>query len=492
MTTPCECSGAGFCPKFSRTMNPREYALCSGKCPEGQDCPDDLRQRYRDLWAKGPKEDAPLHQTKTAKDGAGTALHLLLAEHGVVPGDSCKCKEHAHRMDSMGLRWCRDNRQVLAQLLEVSGQAFGWSVFLKVAANAMKSGLVFRLNPLDVYGSLVGEAIRRAAEAGAPETPVTAAPPVVSQGRNGFTAVVAGNGWPNVPPLPAGVSVPERLSLPSRNVGVPTAVRPQHISPVSESLPVSNHGLAWVYGVTTVPARRDDLLPRTLESLRKGVFHSPRLFVDGCAPACCAEFEKKFGLPVTGRFPGVRTALNWWMALQELYGREPNADRYAIFQDDIACVRNLRQYLERMPYPQKGYLNLCTYPENHKYFPKDGGEFVTGFHTVGTVGKQWAGFGAQALVFSREAAQVLLSSRYMVDRFRAADGWARVDGGVVTAFHEAGWREYVHYPSLVYHTGKVSMMGHPPQPEAVSFPGEEYDPLPLLPPPGKPVGIQLG
>src|SRR5579872_2050280 len=38
------------------------------------------------------------------------------------------------------------------------------------------------------------------------------------------------------------------------------------------SAPVSPVALAWAYGVTTVPARRDTLLPRTLASLRQAGF----------------------------------------------------------------------------------------------------------------------------------------------------------------------------------------------------------------------------
>ena len=36
----------------------------------------------------------------------------------------------------------------------------------------------------------------------------------------------------------------------------------------------------WAYGVTTVPSRRDNLLPITLGSLRKAGFDKPRLARD--------------------------------------------------------------------------------------------------------------------------------------------------------------------------------------------------------------------
>lgn len=230
--------------------------------------------------------------------------------------------------------------------------------------------------------------------------------------------------------------------------------------------------LAWAYGVTTVEQRKTDLLPHTLASLRAAGFDQPRLFVDGVKdpfPYAC-----EFHLEVTGRYPAVRTYGNWMLGLWELYLRQPYADRYAIFQDDFVTYRNLRQYLNAVPYPSKGYCNLYTFPVNQAIAPEGGTK--VGWYLSNQMGK-----GAVALVFDREAAMKLLASAHMVDRVQdGMHGWKKIDGGVVTALMKAGIREYVHNPSLVQHTGVLSMSGNGSHPQAPSFRGENYNALDLL------------
>lgn len=233
--------------------------------------------------------------------------------------------------------------------------------------------------------------------------------------------------------------------------------------------------LQWAYAVTTVTARRHDLLPRTLASLRAGGFDRPRLCVDGDSDG--ESWRREFGLETTARYPQIRTFGNWVLTLAELYIRDPHADRYAVFQDDFVCVRNLRGYLEAVPYPENGYLNLYTFPRNQRLAPAD----TDGRQKVGWYAGSQRGWGAVALVFSREAVQLLLTARHMVERpVDRKRGWKAVDGGIVTAFVKAGWREYVHNPSLVQHTGHHSSMANRPQPQALSFPGEDFDALTLL------------
>jgi hypothetical protein len=56
---------------------------------------------------------------------------------------------------------------------------------------------------------------------------------------------------------------------------------------------------------------------------------------------------------------------------------------------------------------------------------------------------------------------------------------------IVTAMKRAGWKEYVHNPSLLQHTGDGQTtlgnhIGNDRWPGADSFPGEEFDALSLL------------
>lgn len=265
----------------------------------------------------------------------------------------------------------------------------------------------------------------------------------------------------------------------------------------STSRPISEmRTIKWAYGVTATPKRKNDLLPRTLSSLADAGFPSPRLFVDGILNSEATEWEDRFNLLVTPRYPKVRTFTNWVLALAELYLREPTARRYAIFQDDIVCCLNLRQYLDLIQYPDgrdgkpRGYLNLYTFPQNEELAAVENRESndskgesskVEPKKMVGFYPSDQKGKGAQALVFNRECVQDLLTQTHMIMRVQdVTRGHKAIDGGIVTALAKVGWIEYVHYPSLVQHTGMQSSMGNMPQPLAPSFRGEDYDALQLV------------
>lgn len=222
----------------------------------------------------------------------------------------------------------------------------------------------------------------------------------------------------------------------------------------------------WAAGVTTVPSRRCDQLPQTLESLRRGGFQGLRLFVDGCNDI--REYEH-FGMPVTLRDPSIGAWANWWLSMWELYFRSPTADRYAIFQDDIRCVRHLRQYLETTEYPERGYQNLILYPANHVWCTEAGKWYRT---------KGWKGRGGQGLVFSRDAVLDLLGKLNSDQLHKPTSHFPRsnLDGAVAATMRSCGWYETVHFPSLVMHTGYDSAIGNKRQPQAWGFPGEDFDP----------------
>jgi len=234
----------------------------------------------------------------------------------------------------------------------------------------------------------------------------------------------------------------------------------------------------WTYGITTVPSRREDLLPRTIESLRLAGFENPWLFVDGCSHEEAIElyerndlFKGKIG-GVTVRNPKVNAYGNWVMALWELYVRNPKSDYFSIFQDDFVTYKNLRHYLETLKYPLNGYWNLLTFPQNQSKAPKG----MTGFFL-----SNQNGLGAVALVFSKKAVMEILGSEHMAGRPQnQKKGIKSIDGGVVTAMKKVGWKEYVHNPSLIQHTGETSVLGNRKHPLAPSFKGEWFDALDLL------------
>lgn len=235
--------------------------------------------------------------------------------------------------------------------------------------------------------------------------------------------------------------------------------------------------LVWQYGITTVESRRNTLLPNTIRSLKNAGFDSPTLFVDGTY--ALTSYREEFGLDVTVRTTNIKTFGNWFLALMEMYIRNPLADRYALFQDDIIACKNLRAYLDRVKYPDKGYLNLITYPQNENvkkaYFPGMELSAIRGWYPSGQSGK-----GAQGLVFNHEAVILLLSHTYLINRPQDKEGWKNIDGGISVAMRRAGYKEYVHTPSLIRHTGKETTMMNPPQEQDLSFRGENWDALEML------------
>jgi len=235
--------------------------------------------------------------------------------------------------------------------------------------------------------------------------------------------------------------------------------------------------IRWAYGVTTVLERRDTLLPKTLKSLASAGFDKPRLFVDGCTSA--SFYDRFSGLSVTVRIERIRTHPHWVLSLIELFARNPQVERFALFQDDLVCYKNLREYLDKCRYPDRGYWNLYTVPENESVVPPD----PTGqkSRAVGWFRSNQRGKGALALVFSNAVCLKLLSSLHLYDRMRDPHrGWQSVDGAVVTALQQQGVEEWIHNPSLVQHTGDVSTMGHQAYPKPTTFRGEDFSALELL------------
>ncbi len=103
-------------------------------------------------------------RAKEAKKGPGTELKAILADLGVEPSPSCDCNAKARKMDDWGVAGCKQNRDQIVEWMREGQTRWGWKEKLTAAANAVKIGLAFKLNPLDPFPSLVDEAISRAEE----------------------------------------------------------------------------------------------------------------------------------------------------------------------------------------------------------------------------------------------------------------------------------------------------------------------------------------
>lgn len=232
--------------------------------------------------------------------------------------------------------------------------------------------------------------------------------------------------------------------------------------------------MRWACGVTTVPSRRQYPLTKTLESVKAAGFLDLHLFVDGDDNG--RSWQREFGCNVTCRMPRVHTYANWILSLAELYCRNAFADRYAIFQDDVILCKGVSQYMEKAALG-KHYWNLYTHPRSEGLKGWHEGDMISGGEPM------QKGLGAAALVFTRDAVQLLLRSAHMVERpaTKGVDPRGRplanikVDGAIVTVMNNNGYRELCHTPSLAQHIGLVSSMGSKRHAQAASFPGEHFD-----------------
>lgn len=236
----------------------------------------------------------------------------------------------------------------------------------------------------------------------------------------------------------------------------------------------------WAYGVTTVSQRVPTYLPQTLQSLAVAGFDDPHLFVDNWPHS--RKFPPdgvRFGaLRYSIRNPRLKTMGNWILAAWELYLRHPDADRFAVFQDDLEAMPSLREWLDMNAYPDRAYLNLFTLEQNHPDKLRE--RYGTEYPSSGWYPSNQKGKGALALVFSNEALRTLLSSPRLVERMCDAsvpDPNKGVDAVIIESMKAAGWREFVHYPSLTRHIGEITTMGNFSPGNAVSFNSNTLLPL---------------
>lgn len=242
--------------------------------------------------------------------------------------------------------------------------------------------------------------------------------------------------------------------------------------------------MKWTCGITAVPSRRGTTLPKTLTSLEAGGFESPRLFIDGEQDALAWGY---LGYEYTMRWPAVHAFGNFWMGLLELYLRDPLADLYAMFQDDVLVCRNTRKYVEAtLPtllakLGKPAYLNLITFAPNEDLVRDKG----IGWHLSNQLG-----WGGQALVFPRDTMLRMFQSKHLVERpLGMRNGvpdppraWKNLDGGVVTSVKSFGGVEVVHYPSLVHHVDCESVIGNgrDRRTENGKWSGEDFDAMSWL------------
>jgi hypothetical protein len=200
----------------------------------------------------------------------------------------------------------------------------------------------------------------------------------------------------------------------------------------------------WAIGVVTAP-RKQATLERCLSSMVAAGWESIRIFAE---PE--TDIPEAFrGFPITQRDQVCGAWLNWYLGLQELWGRDPNADAYMIAQDDVIFMppdgqRSLREFLEGALWPEEnpGFVSLyCSKAYNRPTY---------GWHRLH---KAWV-WGACAMIFPRESLINFLATSAM--------DWTRKQKKRQVDTIVGIWAEKKHkgqwfcYPSLAQHIGQTS------------------------------------
>lgn len=99
-------------------------------------------------------------QLQTGRGYPGAELAALLAELDIQE-EGCGCKKFARKMNRWGVAGCREHRQEIVDRLKEKAGKRDWGTKVWAAVRVVATGATW-LNPLDIYGSLADEAIRRA------------------------------------------------------------------------------------------------------------------------------------------------------------------------------------------------------------------------------------------------------------------------------------------------------------------------------------------
>jgi hypothetical protein len=177
----CECSSAGFCPRYQIEQNELAHSICTGKGTEGHPCPSAKTRLYQEKWArirdnKPTIANTTVYPRSTAysdnrttiqtvvsipQHGPGTELKLLLDSLGLHAG-GCGCEQRVREMNIWGIEGCKTNREKIIAWLQTEKSKRSWSEKILAGYHAISLGLAIKLNPIDPIPGLVDEAIRRA------------------------------------------------------------------------------------------------------------------------------------------------------------------------------------------------------------------------------------------------------------------------------------------------------------------------------------------
>lgn len=205
----------------------------------------------------------------------------------------------------------------------------------------------------------------------------------------------------------------------------------------------------WAVGMTTAP-RKQETFTQSLRSLIAAGWEKPRIFAEPGSPIP-EEFQ---GLPLSQRDEVAGAWPNYYLALQELLTRHPDADAYMVAQDDVLFVpgdatENLRQYLDRALWPAEkvGFVSIyCS-----KAYNQDRYDWYQ-------LDRAWV-WGACAIIWPRESLIHFLTHNAIMWRLTGPkQGMRQVD--IVMGKWQKEHKRSAWYccPSLTQHIGKTSTL----------------------------------
>ena len=128
---------------------------------------------------------------------------------------------------------------------------------------------------------------------------------------------------------------------------------------MSPRFPLSLIVKKWAVGVTVAP-RKNPTFERCYESFLRAGF-TPHIFKE---PGVSID-PRFFKYGVTERAQRLGAWKNWLTSLSELRKKNPEADAYALFQDDVVLCKNVRTYLEQELWPSDFTGLVSVFTPNH-------------------------------------------------------------------------------------------------------------------------------
>jgi hypothetical protein len=275
---------------------------------------------------------------------------------------------------------------------------------------------------------------------------------------------------------PCGACNKRRKALNRFSVNVPAFIAPEPQTEYIDSSPPTDWGkpdARWAVAVTTAP-RKPATLERSLRSLAAAGFTDVRVFAEPGSTVpkwdVVAVHERTLG-----------PFQNWRTSLAALRDEKPDAEFYAVFQDDVLYSRGLKEFLESdlwfaddigfvSPYRSEGKKVKGRFIASEKYM--DRREPLRERCRLGN--GLW---GALTYVMPRASVDVLLADEALKIRERT------IDLAIHPTLAAKGLRAWYYNPSLAEHMKGASSLDHGQgrgMNSGKTFRGEEFDCLSLL------------